>query len=230
MITHRNVQQIARTTMDLARQRVRAGQTLASVREFCEETMRSLGVDSFWYWDIGAFVFCGESTVESVSGREYRTPDRVIQLDDIITIDLSPQKDEVWGDFARTILVQDGRALLDPHQTTNAEWAAGIQAEDYLHTQLMNTAKPSMRFDELHATMNLCISKMGFENLDFMGNLGHSIERDRADRVYIEQGNARRLSEVSLFTFEPHIRRPGANAGFKHENIYYFDGDQLTEL
>ncbi|NYF28089.1 M24 family metallopeptidase [Microbacterium sp. JAI119] len=230
MVTHHDVQQIARTTMDLARQHIRAGQTLASVREYCERSLRSLGADSFWYWDIGAFVFCGESTVESVSGRDYQTPDRVIQFNDIITVDLSPQRGGVWGDFARTILVQDGRALLDSHRTTNAEWSAGIQAQEFLHTQLLARAEPSMRFEELHTMMNRCIDELGFENLDFMGNLGHSIERDRDDRVYIEQGNSRRLADVQFFTFEPHIRRPGATVGFKHENIYYFEEDQLTEL
>jgi len=82
--------------MDLARQSIRAGDTLASVRQLCEDTMRTLGADSFWYWGIGALVLCGEDTISSVSGREYRTADQVIRSEDIITIDLSPQRDGFW--------------------------------------------------------------------------------------------------------------------------------------
>ena len=46
-------------------------------------------------------------------------------------------------------------------------------------------------------------------NLDFLGNQGHSIEKNQEDRVYIEKGNRKKLSEVSYFTFEPHIARKG---------------------
>ena len=48
----------------------------------------------------------------------------------------------------------------------------------------------------------LCI----FLNLDFRKNLGHSIESNIEDRCFIEDGNTRRLGEIALFTFEPHIR------------------------
>lgn len=34
--------------------------------------MLSHGADSFWYWDVGAFVFAGDKTAVSVSGREYK--------------------------------------------------------------------------------------------------------------------------------------------------------------
>ena len=54
--------------------------------------MLSSGVDSFWYWDVGAFVFSGDETAISISGREYVTSDRLICDNDMMTIDLSPQK------------------------------------------------------------------------------------------------------------------------------------------
>ena len=60
------------------------------------------------YWNIGAFVFFGDETTVSVSGKEYSTSDRVIGANDIITIDLSPQIGDTWGDYARTIIVEDG--------------------------------------------------------------------------------------------------------------------------
>ena len=79
-----------------------SGITLLDVRNLCEAKMLELGADSFWYWDVGAFVFAGDETTLSVSGKEYTTSQRVIAENDIITIDLSPQNGDTWGDYART--------------------------------------------------------------------------------------------------------------------------------
>ncbi|MGV8911762.1 MAG: M24 family metallopeptidase [Rhodoglobus sp.] len=230
MTDNQAMQSIARETMDIARQNIRAGQTLASVRQLCEDTLRELGADSFWYWGIGALVLCGEDTISSVSGREYTTADSVIRDEEIITIDLSPQRGGFWGDFARTIIVENGSAIEDARLATRAEWQAGVLAEEQLHRDLIEVAGPSMTFEELHGEMNSRIRELGFENLDFLGNVGHSIERRSADRIYLEKGNAARIGDTALFTFEPHIRRPGGLDGFKHENIYYFTNDRLVEL
>lgn len=40
----------------------------------------------------------------------------------------------------------------------------------------------------------------------------------------------RRLFEEKFFTFEPHISRMGSAYGYKKENIYYFQGNELVEL
>lgn len=69
-----------------------------------------------------------------------------------------------------------------------------------------------------------------FINLDFLGNLGHSIVRDKKDRVYTEKGNKLSLNSVDYFTFEPHISIPGSKYGYKKENIYYFRNGKLTVL
>lgn len=58
-------------------------------------------------------------------------------------------------------------------------------------------------------------------NLDFAGNLGHSIVESKDDRIYIEKGNRRKLSEVKMFIFEPHISTPNSKYGYKREDIYY---------
>lgn len=42
--------------------------------------------------------------------------------------------------------------------------------------------------------MNKQITEKGYVNLDFLGNLGHSIERRSGDRIYIEKGNKKKLS------------------------------------
>lgn len=177
-VSHRNVQAIARETMNVVQRKIHPGQHLTAVRDLCEESMLSLGADSFWYWGIGAFVFCGKDTTLSVPGKSYETADRIIGSEDIITIDLSPQKDGIWGDFARTIIVEGGEPLQDSKSTQNVEWREGILAEEQLHAILVSVARREMTFEELHGRMNDHVVELGFENIDFLGNLGHSIERN----------------------------------------------------
>lgn len=225
-----NAQNIAREAMTLTCEYLRPGQSLQEVRDYCEETMLHLGAESFWYYGIGAFIFSGADTVLSVSGRDYETPNREVQAEDLLTIDLSPQYQGAWGDYARTIVMEDGETLPDPTRAKHRDWQEGTLAEQELHQELLQIAEPSMTFEELHAHMNSKIQHLGFENLDLHGNLGHSIEQRPEDRVYLEAGNHQQLDSVDLFTFEPHIREPGARFGFKHENIYYFANGQLRTL
>ena len=85
---YQQVQQIAKDTIDYARFHIKPGMNLLDIRKMCDDKMLELGADSFWYWDIGAFVFAGDETTVSVSGRTYSTSDRIIEENDIITIDL----------------------------------------------------------------------------------------------------------------------------------------------
>ena len=84
--------------------------------------------------------------------------------------------------------------------------------------------------EQLFYYMNNLIRENGYVNLDFLGNLGHSIVRDKDKRIYIEKGNVAMLSEVEAFTFEPHISLPSGKYGYKKENIYGFEGEQLIML
>ena len=87
--------------------------------------------------------------------------------------------------------------------------------------------KPSTTFRDLYKYANQQIRTLGFENLDFANNLGHSIVLNRDDRIYIEASNQKLLGCVSFFTFEPHIAKIGSPWGFKHEQIYFFNSDGL---
>ncbi len=192
--------------------------------------MLKSGADSFWYWDVGAFVFAGDETTVSVSGKQYVTSDRVIENNDIITIDLSPQMSNIWGDYARTVIVENGKVVGDIELVENTEWKSGLQMEEKLHAELLCFATKKTTFEELYYHINEFIVSNGFVNLDFMGNLGHSIVKAKSERIYIEKGNKSKLGDVNYFTFEPHIAFPDSKYGFKKENIYCFDGDMLVEL
>ena len=228
-MNYQQVQKIAKDTMTYAKQHIHSGMSLCEVRKLCEDKMLELGADSFWYWDVGAFVFAGDETAVSISGTQYVTSDRIIAENDIITIDLSPQNKDTWGDFARTLIVQNS-AVVEAEQVSNTEWREGLEMEDFLHEELFRFVTPQTTFEELYYHMNRVIEEKGFVNLDFMGNLGHSIVRQKNDRIYIEKGNKTQLGDVAYFTFEPHISVPGSKFGYKKENIYYFDNGKLVEL
>ena len=108
------------------------------------------------------------------------------------------------GDYARTIIIQDG-VVVDVDDITNEEWKNGLLMEDILHDELFQFATPQTTFEELYYYMNHLIEEKGFINLDFIGNLGHSIVKQKNARVYIEKGNSYCLGDVAFFTFEPHI-------------------------
>ena len=194
-MTIHEMQNLNRTTIEYASSIIVPDMTLVELRMLCEEYMLSHGADSFWYWDVGAFVFSGDRTAVSVSGQEYKTDNSKIKQNDIITIDLSPQRGGIWGDYARTLVINT--------ETT---------------------------FEELFYYVNDQIKLCGYVNLDFLGNLGHSIVKDKKDRIYIEKGNKEKLSNVEAFTFEPHISLPKSLYGFKMENIYAFHNNKLIEL
>ena len=226
---YKDVQQIAKDTIDFAKKNIKPGMKLLDIRKLCEQKMLELGADSFWYWDVGAFVFAGDETTVSVSGKQYVTSDRIINENDIVTIDLSPQNDNIWGDYARTIILENG-VVVDKADVNNVEWRNGLQMEDGLHKELLEFANIETTFEELYYHINEIITENGFINFDFMGNLGHSIVKNKGDRVYIEKGNKQKLSDVDYFTFVPHISIPRSKYGYIKENIYYFEDSKLVEL
>ena len=224
------VQKIAKDTIEYIKEEIKPGMLLSHVRNLCEEKMLELGTNSFWYWDVGAFIFSGDETTISVSGKEYFTSNRVIDSNDIITIDLSPQIGDTWGDHARTIIIENGNVVKSISEIKNDEWRNGLIMETKLHERMKEIVSPNMTFEELYYQMNEYIKEEGYINLDFMGNLGHSIVRRKDARVYIEKGNNTKLGDVNYFTFEPHISIEGSKYGYKKEDIYYFDNGVLKKL
>lgn len=221
--SYTKIQLAAKKTIEYIKSIIKPGMNLLEIRRLCEDKLLELGADSFWYWDVGAFVFAGDETTVSVSGKQYVTSDRVIDNNDILTIDLSPQIGNIWGDYARTIILENGKVVDDIELIQNQEWKSGLQIEEKLHAELLTFVTKETTFEELYYYMNEFILKNGFVNLDFMGNLGHSIVKVKSDRVYIEKGNKSKLGEVKYFTFEPHIAFPDSKYGYKKENTYYFE-------
>ncbi|MFA6528760.1 MAG: M24 family metallopeptidase [Candidatus Gracilibacteria bacterium] len=225
---YEHIQRIARNTIDYLRKNIRSGLTEKEIVAMAEEHMNRHGIVNFWYYGVGAFVLVGKRTIISVSGKEYVPTDTKVQNSDIVTIDLSPEEDGFWGDFARTITVENGKVVGE--ESRNQGFHNGWATENDLHLKFMKEVRPEMSFDEVYNLFNEEITKKGYENLDFNKNLGHTIEKRKEDRLYFKKGEKTLLKDVNLFTFEPHIRKLRGKYGFKKENIYYFDGGKMKSL
>ncbi len=157
--SYKHIQSIAKETIEYIKGVIKPGMNLLEIRSICENKMLELGADSFWYWDVGAFVFAGNETTVSVSGKQYVTSDRAIKEDDIVTIDLSPQLENIWGDYARTIVLQDGKAVENLDSIQNTGWKNGLLMEEKLHNELRRFVTRETTFEELYYHMNEFISK-----------------------------------------------------------------------
>lgn len=194
--------------------------TEASIAKRAVMLLADRGIEDTWYYDCPAFVLLGSRSCESISGRDYVPDNQPVGNTNLVTVDLSPSFHGALGDCARSFCIESGHFVSVP---SNPKFQKGMLLEQELHVAMREFVTPATTFEELHKFSNEQIISAGFENLDFMGNLGHSICTQLKNRVYIEAGNEARLADVGLFTFEPHICEIGGVWGFKHENIYLFD-------
>ena len=228
MIKNQPAQELARRAMEQTAAEIRPGMTEAEVAALAEAKMSALGSEGWWYHNVGALVLAGRGRCKlSVSGRDYRpSEDVILQENDLVSLDFSPIVNGCWGDYARTIYIEEGRAKLEPEAPVSAEFSEGYEMELKLHRELMDWVRPETTYEEVSEHMNQILREAGFENMDFHGNLGHSIESAPGDRIYLEKGNQETLGgHGTPFTFEPHIAKVGGDWGFKREQIYVFGAD-----
>ncbi|BBP70551.1 hypothetical protein PHLH6_25550 [Pseudomonas sp. Seg1] len=219
---NRPVQAAAKSVLAQLVDHITPGSTEASIAKFAADRLAHAGYPHTWYYDCPAFVLLGSRSLLSVSGRDYQPSEEKVGLYNLITVDLSPRSGDIWGDCARSFYVEDGVCRTVP---VGEEFTGGYAVQQRLHAHMLQFVRPETTFNDLYEWANEAVLDIGCENLDFLGNVGHSICERREQRLYIESGNHRQLGEVSCFTFEPHVRLHGGQWGYKHENIYYFDED-----
>ncbi len=223
LTAHSEIQVIAKAVLSDLGASLSSADTERTIAERAVSLLADRGITDTWYYNCPAFVLLGSRSCLSISGRSYIPSDEPTGSFNLITVDLSPLRHGVWGDCARSFPIENGRYSFAPQ---SPELAHGVEVEAQLHLAMQAFVTPSTTFEELFIFGNAEIERLGFENLDFLGNLGHSIVSRREDRCYIEPGNTMSLCSVPFFTFEPHIRQVNGAWGFKHENIYYFDSER----
>jgi Xaa-Pro aminopeptidase len=223
-------QNMAKETMLELNREITVGMSEKDISLLAKKKMEEKGSDEWWYHNIPGLVLLGKHSAVSVGSKDLRLTDEYrVAENDIITIDIAPTYRKGWGDYARTLFMEDGK-LCPPDHPQDPKHKEGLDAELYIHRYMVEHCNPDMTYEEIFETLNAEIRKIGFRNLDFKGNLGHSIEIDQADRIYLEKGNTRTVREAGKpFTLEPHIANC-ADYGFKRENIYLIEGDRFVEL
>ena len=63
-MTIHDMQTLNREAMEYIKNHIQVGMPLSEVKRSCEDYLLSHGADSFWYWDVGAFVFSGKETAK----------------------------------------------------------------------------------------------------------------------------------------------------------------------
>lgn len=225
-------QEIAKKTIDCLLKVIQPGITETQIVKIAEKTMIENGIDNFWYYNIGAFVFVGERTLLSISGRDYQPTEEMVKENDVITIDLSPSLNGYWGDYAGTIIIENNTpSILSPSliQYVNKDIDNAKTFLNDLHTVYPTLLHQEKTMDEIYEEVNHIIRKKGFENLDFAQNIGHTIEKRSENRRYFDSKTKIKLKELEIFTFEPHIKMKDSKFGYKREDIYFKteDGFQL---
>lgn len=228
LTTYQAAQAIARSVLEAIRADIRPGATERQLLERCRQLMDAGGATDYWWFGVPALVLAGPRLRDSMEGDVYVAADTPVGMNDMVTIDLAPEINGFWGDCARSYFLKNG-ALVSAAEA-GLEQAEGVAAESRLHAYVRSIAHPDMLFCELHTQVEWLMRTLDFENLDFLGNFGHSIGRDLHARAFIDANCRKRLAEVPLFTFEPHIAKPGSAFAFKYEEIYRFVGDRLELL
>lgn len=214
------IQYIARQVLRDLSTVISADSTEQSIATRAKELLVKYGVTETWYHDVPAFVLLGSRSCLSISGRDYIPATEPVGSLNLVTVDLSPCIDNIWGDYARSFMVENGRVVSNPKYD---EFNEGVKMERHLHKEMQRYVTSQTTFSDLFEFGNRLITEHGWENLDFLQNLGHSIETKPEYRRFIDRDCLEQLGAVNYFTFEPHIRKRGTHWGFKHENIYYFD-------
>lgn len=121
----------------------------------------------------------------------------------------------------RSFCIEDGQYTATP---SDIEFWQGLKTEEDLHEFVGSSAIPERTFAELYVPASEQIYALGYENLDFLGNLCHSIEQDPVDRVYSDQHSEVRPGDVRVFVFEPRIRKRNGRWAQAREHQFLFAG------
>jgi Xaa-Pro aminopeptidase len=223
---HRKAQQAAKAVLAELADDIQPQDTEQSIADRAVRALQRHGIRETWYHACPALVLLGSRSCTSVSGRDYRPGLEPVGQTNLVTVDLSPSYEGHWGDCARSFPIERGRVTFTPE---DPELLTGLAFVKRLQSAMRSFVTPQATFHELATWATREIEAAGFVNLDFRGNVGHSIAARREDRLFIEAGNRHALGEVSFFTFEPHVRTVAGRWGFKHEDIFFLNESGAAE-
>ena len=148
---HREVQSAAKSVLASLVSKISASDTEATIADTAYRELCALGFTETWYYKCPAFVLSGSRSCMSISGRDYVPSSETIGQFNLVTVDLSPVRNDRWGDCARSFCVEKGRVVSEPDAP---ELASGKLFLQFLHTEMQKTVDPEMKFHELYDWAN----------------------------------------------------------------------------
>ena len=145
---YKKIQLIAKNVLDEIKNFIKPEISEKEIVEECKLLLKKHGIDETWYYDCPALVLLGSRSCLSVFGKNYVPSEEKVGKENLITIDLSPLKDGVWGDCSRSFVVEDG-IVKDECDIKNFDFLEGLRIERELHNHFIEFVKPGMSFEDV---------------------------------------------------------------------------------
>jgi Xaa-Pro dipeptidase len=203
-------QLVARSAAAAACAAARAGVTEAELERVASDAMRAGGATSVW-----TITNVGVGPNARVCFPTDAPGERALGASDVAVVDCHPiTRDGWWGDSTRTVLVGD-----------DADADAALKELQEIHAATLAACRPGMPASELFGESAQRIAAAGFDLLDQLGNIGHSLAPGAAYlHGFIDAGNHTPM--WGAWAIEPFV---GAGAlGLKLEDVVWFGRDACT--
>ena len=145
---YKKIQSIAKNVLDEIKSFIKPEISEKEIVEQCKFLLKKNGIGETWYYDCPALVLLGSRSCLSVSGKNYVPSEEKVGNENLITIDLSPLKDGVWGDCSRSFVVEDGIVKSETN-IKNFDFLEGLRIERELHNHFIEFVKPGMSFEDV---------------------------------------------------------------------------------
>ena len=145
---YKKIQSIAKNVLDEVKSFIKPEISEKEIVEECKLLLKKNGIGETWYYDCPALVLLGSRSCLSVSGKNYVPSEEKVGKENLVTIDLSPLKNGVWGDCSRSFIVEDG-IVKSETDIKNFEFLEGLRIERELHNHFIEFVKPGMSFEDV---------------------------------------------------------------------------------
>jgi methionine aminopeptidase len=116
------VQNIAKKVLNNISLFIKPDSTENSIASKAVELLNAESITKTWYHNTPALVLLGSRSCLSVSGKDYRPENNeTVGHSNMVTIDISPMKNCIWGDCARSYFIENGKCSLEPSTHTFTE-------------------------------------------------------------------------------------------------------------
>lgn len=197
-----------------------------SLIKYCKRLLMEYQIKETWYYDALIMVYAGERTKLSYSGSAYLPSDKLVNLNNVFNIVVSPKRNNVLGAMSRSIIFYD--ESIDYQLKSSYEDIKLFQ--DVLHHEVANFIQVGMPFSSIAQYCNQKIKDFSYENLDYRETFGHLIVENLADRIFINESEKFIVKEELFFCFETHLSKKGLNFGLRREDLYAVNNGKILAL